>query len=116
MGFIPSAHTENIEVVAYLTLTGRERMLSKDLSDKKITTFMLGDSDSNYNVITMLDDGDVPDLTGDGLGCVKSISNMDIKHKIKAPTLIIGVPPAPPGGEEEGEHEGGGGETEEEGP
>ncbi|PCI27761.1 hypothetical protein COB55_05130 [Candidatus Wolfebacteria bacterium] len=83
MGFVPSAQTDNIEVTAYLTPLGRERMLSKDLNDKIVTKFTFGDSDTNYNIGVQLPSGDVPDLTGDNSGCVISIAEMDIRHKIK---------------------------------
>ena len=46
-------------------------------------SFSLGDSDMNYNITNPLTTGNVPGLTGDDTGCVKSIADTDIKHKIK---------------------------------
>lgn len=81
MGYILSSDT--ITLNAYLTPLGRDRILSKDLNNKVVTSFSLGDSDMNYNINDPLTTGNVPDLTGDDTGCVKSIAETDIKHKIK---------------------------------
>lgn len=81
MGYILSSDT--ITLNAYLTPLGRDRILSKDLNNKVVTSFSLGDSDMNYNIVDPLTTGNVPDLTGDNTGCVISIAETDIKHKIK---------------------------------
>jgi len=81
MGFIESGDT--ITLNAYLTPLGRNRLLSKNIQDKTIVSFSLGDSDTNYNIDNPLPTGNIPDLTGDDTGCVKSIAETDIKHKIK---------------------------------
>ena len=81
MGFIGSGST--ITLNAYLTPIGRNRILSKNKKDKEVASFSLGDSDMNYNIVDPLTTGNVPDLTGDNTGCVISIAETDIKHKIK---------------------------------
>ncbi len=81
MGFIGSGST--ITLNAYLTSLGRNRLLSKNKNDKEVVSFSLGDSDMNYNITNPLTTGNVPDLTGDDTGCVKSIAETDIKYKIK---------------------------------
>ena len=81
MGFIDSGDT--IQLVAYLTPLGRDRLISKNVQDKTVVSFSLGDSDSNYNIDNPLPTGNVPDLSGDDSGCVKSIADTDIKHKLK---------------------------------
>lgn len=81
MGFISSADT--ITLNAYLTPIGRSRLLSKNKKDKEVVSFSLGDGDANYNINNPLPTGNVPDLTGDDSGCVKSIAETDIKNKIK---------------------------------
>lgn len=81
MGFINSGNT--ITLNAYFTPLGKDRLLSKDLNNKVITSFSLGDSDMNYNINDPLTTGNIPDLTGDNTGCVISIAETDIKHKIK---------------------------------
>ncbi len=81
MGYIPSAET--VYSVAYLTDTGREYLFNKnntrfdsngdDLFE--ITKFTLSDTDTNYKTQTLLDSGDVPDVTGKSEGCLKTTAN-----------------------------------------
>lgn len=88
MGFVKSGSTINLE--AYLTVKGREKYLSSDVSSKTIKKFSLGDSDTNYLVSTntqqssvrknYLENGIIPDLTGDQNDCIKSLTD-DIKIK-----------------------------------
>jgi len=87
MSFISSATT--ITLSAYLTSKGRNFLVSGTKQDIEINQFVLGDSDTDYNLTSQttplpLTSGNVPDLTGDGVGCVKSVSDdVEIKHKIK---------------------------------
>ncbi len=81
MSFVASAST--ITLTAYLTNKGRNFLISGVKSDIEATQFILGDSDMNYNLTLLLTSGNVPDLTGDGVNCVKSVSDdVDIKYKI----------------------------------
>ncbi len=81
MGYVISGNTVN--VVAYLTQTGRSLLLKGDKSRFKVSYFALGDSDSNYFIENPLAEGYVPDVTGDNEDCVPSISlNIDIKNKV----------------------------------
>ncbi len=80
MGYISSGNTQ---VVAYLTQTGRSLLLKGDKTRFKVSYFTLGDSDVNYFIENLLDDGFIPDITGNENECVPSISlNIDIKNKI----------------------------------
>ena len=89
MGFINSGNT--ITLNAYLTPLGRDRLLSKDLNNKVVRSFSFGDSDMNYNMNDPLSTGNIPDLTGDDTGCIRSVAETDIRYKIKVfvPTYDI---------------------------
>lgn len=81
MGYVSSGNTQT--VVAYLTQTGRSLLLQGDKTRFKVAYFALGDSDVNYFIENLLDDGSVPDVTGNAGECVPSISlNIDIKNKV----------------------------------
>lgn len=81
MGFLSSGST--IEVTSYLTRRGRELYFLGDDKDVIVKGFALGDSDTNYNIASndrliedrknYLDNGLVPDMTGDYEGCVRSM-------------------------------------------
>lgn len=81
MGYIPSA--SSIYAVAYLTDTGRNYLFNKnntrfDSSGDdlfEITKFTLSDIDTNYQTTTLLSSGDVPDVTGNSEGCLKTAAN-----------------------------------------
>lgn len=81
MGYIPSADT--IYAVAYLTETGRNYLFNKnnnrfDSSGDdlfEITKFTLSDIDTNYQTISLLESGEVPDVTGKNEGCLKTTAN-----------------------------------------
>ena len=87
MSFISSATT--ITLTAYLSNKGRNFLVSGTKQDIEITKFVLGDSDTDYNLSSqstpnLLLSGEVPGVTGDNTDCVKSISNeVDIRYKIK---------------------------------
>ena len=78
-----------ITLTAYLTNKGRKFLVSGVKNDIDITKFILGDSDTNYNLTSQttpipLTSGNIPDLSGDNNGCVRSISDdVDINHKIR---------------------------------
>lgn len=86
MGFINSATTINVDV--HLTSEGRRRLLTAGAGT--FTNFGLGDSDINYKVaIPNSGTGWIPDLTGDHLECINSMSD---KISIKYPLLYGNVP------------------------
>lgn len=93
MGFITK--TSSPALVAYLTQKGRELLLNGEEEDILIKYFSIGDSDANYFVVTPLDNGYVPDLTGDNLDCVFSlVNNVGIKHSIvRNNDSVVVVPP-----------------------
>ena len=83
MGFILSSTT--LYAKAYLTDKGREYLFNKsnirfdeqgdDLFE--IKTFALGDADVNYKTTSMLQTGEVPDVSGKGDGCLKTSVNYE---------------------------------------
>lgn len=81
MGYIPSA--SSVYAVAYLTDIGRGYLFNKnnDRFDSngddlfEIKKFTLSDTDTNYKTSTLLDSGDVPDITGKSEGCLKAAVN-----------------------------------------
>lgn len=87
MGYIPSADT--VYAVAYLTDTGRNYLFNKDNTrfDSsgddlfEITKFTLSDADTNYLLdqtngsTKKLVSGDVPNVTGESEGCLKTAAN-----------------------------------------
>ena len=82
MGYIASGNT--VTVVAYLSQYGRQLLLTGDKSQFQVAYFALGDSDVNYFVTNLLDEGYVPDITGNS-DCLASISlNIDILNKINS--------------------------------
>ncbi len=99
MGFVSSGNS--ITVKAYLTQKGRELYYLGDDEDIITKYFSLGDSDANYyiaatpNITTdeanTLKTGFVPDLTGDYLGCIKSLSNgVNLKYLINVSDFPAG--------------------------
>ncbi len=81
MGFVPS--TPKITLNAYLTQVGREYLITGTTEQATIAYFGLGDSDCNY-IISQVEIGDehntltsgyVVDITGDNVGCIKSIAD-----------------------------------------
>ena len=93
MSFISSAST--ITLTAYLTNKGRNFLIDGTKKDIEITKFVLGDSDTDYNLTSqstpnLLSSGNMPDITGDNTGCVKSVSDdVDIRHKINNGNYIL---------------------------
>lgn len=87
MSFITSAST--ITLSAYLTNKGRNFLVSGVKKDIEIAYFILGDSDTNYNLTSqtteiLLTSGNVPNLSGDNTDCVRSVSDdFEIRHKIR---------------------------------
>lgn len=81
MGFIPSSST--IQLYAYFTQYGREKIANSIRNDVRVTQFSLHDDDVNYiltkeivnGTYNKLPTGFVPDLTGDIDTCIKSIAN-----------------------------------------
>lgn len=87
MGYIPSADT--VYAVAYLTDTGRNYLFNKnnnrfdsDGDDLfQVIKFTLSDIDTNYllnqtaNSTERLASGDVPNITGESEGCLKTAAN-----------------------------------------
>ncbi len=98
MGFVTSADTINIS--CYLTTLGRQYYLSGETNSFEIKYFSLDDSDVNYNASAItkingdkniLNSGEIPDLTGDKIGCINSIAaGIDLKYKIKTNVFDIG--------------------------
>lgn len=81
MGFISSGDTTILS--AYLTQRGRELLLNGTEDDIQAAFYALGDSDSNYKITNPLDQGYVPDLTGDNSDCVISLAtNISIKYPL----------------------------------
>lgn len=81
MGFIASGNT--LELTAYLTQKGRDLLLNGNEQDIIGKYFILGDSDTNYNVEVRNAEGFVPDLTGDSTDCILSLANnVGIKNPI----------------------------------
>ncbi len=82
MGFIPSSSTQSVN--AYLTQSGRKKLLYSSASESQITFFTLHDNDINYLISSKVDDitltynilknGFVPDITGDNDICIKSVA------------------------------------------
>jgi len=75
--------TPNITLTAKLTPLGRSRMMS---GTGKINSFVLGDSDANYNIPEVLTSGDIPSSAGN-IGTNSTISNsttqtINIKSKL----------------------------------
>lgn len=93
MSFIGSATT--VTLTAYLSNKGRNFLVSGEKKDTDIIYFILGDSDTNYNLTSQttakpLTSGNVPNLTGDNTDCVKSISDdFEIRHKIRIKSLKL---------------------------
>jgi len=91
MGFVPSSST--IQLYAYITQYGRERILNGIESEFTITQFSLHDDDINYQtakeIITditggttynLVSSGFIPDITGDIDTCIKSLAKgLEIK-------------------------------------
>ena len=81
MGKIVSAAT--VTATAYLTEKGRTYLFNKnnvrfdsngnDLFE--ISTFTLGDPDTNYRTEQLLQSGDIPDATGKSEGILKSVAD-----------------------------------------
>ena len=81
MGYIASGET--LQVVAYLTQTGRELLLKGNKENFKVKYFALGDSDINYFVEDRLTTGFITDLSGESSSCIKAVAtNVDIKNKV----------------------------------
>lgn len=82
MGYIGTGGTVSMSTTAYLTQRGRELLIKGD-STSKVAYFALGDSDANYHILNVLDVGYVPDITGNNVDCINTITNnIDIKYKI----------------------------------
>jgi hypothetical protein len=98
MGFIESGTT--IEVKSFLTRRGRELYFLGDDKDIIVTGFSLGDSDTNYVIASndrlledrknYLDNGTVPDITGDYEGCISSMVGQ-IKYLLNKSTTPKGT-------------------------
>ncbi len=81
MGFVLSS--PKIILNVYYTQVGREYLIKGTTEQSTINYFSLGDSDCNYNIsqIEILDShnilpiGFVPNLTGDHIGCIKSVAD-----------------------------------------
>jgi hypothetical protein len=82
MGYVPSAAT--VTATAYLTELGRQYLFNKgnirfvggvDLF--QVTQFGMGDPDVNYNTGTLLSTGEIPDITGETEGCLKTAANVE---------------------------------------
>lgn len=92
MGLIESAST--VYAKAYLTELGRKYLFNEDGSRIqningvdidlfKITKFSLGDPDVNYRINNLLESGDVPDLSGEGVASdcsVKGAKGRDLNN------------------------------------
>jgi hypothetical protein len=86
MGFLPSSST--IQLYAYFTQYGRERILNGIESEFTITQFSLHDDDINYKIAAkeigtnitggtiynLVSSGFIPDITGDNDTCIKSLA------------------------------------------
>jgi hypothetical protein len=86
MGFLPSSST--IQLYAYITQYGREKILNGDEYEFKITHFSLHDDDINYRIAAkkigtditggtiynLVSSGFIPDITGDIDTCIKSLA------------------------------------------
>jgi hypothetical protein len=82
MGFAPSSSTQTVN--AYLTQSGRQKLLYSSATASQIKFFSLHDNDINYQIAATKDDitleynvlknGFVPDATGDNDNCIKSIA------------------------------------------
>ena len=82
MGFTPSSSTQSVN--AYLTQSGRKKLLYSSASESQITFFSLHDNDVNYLISSKVDNitltynilknGFIPDLTGDNDICIKSVA------------------------------------------
>ena len=82
MGFIATG--DSTQLTAYLTQRGRELLLNGVEDDIAISSFALGDSDTNYKITNTLTQGFVPDLSGDDTDCVISLANnVGIKYALQ---------------------------------
>ncbi len=81
MGKIISANT--IYATAYLTDRGRQYLFNQgnirfDAQGRdllKFEYFTLSDADTNYNISTRLESGDIPDISGKSEDCIKASAN-----------------------------------------
>jgi hypothetical protein len=115
MGFTPSSSTQTVN--AYLTQSGRRKLLYSSSTESQIKFFSLHDNDVNYQIAKTIDDitltynvltnGFLPDVTGDNDNCIKSISlasNVDNNsYLIYGGELVVltsttATPPTGPGG------------------
>lgn len=100
MGFV--SETDKAELTAFYTQIGRKFILEGTESDKKVVYFSLSDSDTNYTVSVnerintdeknSLDNGFVPDLTGNYDSCIQTVSDgTDSKSFVfyKKPTSYV---------------------------
>lgn len=100
MGFV--SESNSAELTAFYTQIGRKYILDGSESDKKVVYFSLSDSDTNYTVASndrvntseknYLDNGLVPDLSGNYDSCIKTVTDgTDTKSLIfyKKPTTYI---------------------------
>jgi hypothetical protein len=82
MGFVPSSST--IQLYAYFTQYAREKIFNGDEKTFTATFFTLHDDDVNYILSSkptittpynILPSGFIPDITGDGNTCIKSLAS-----------------------------------------
>ena len=78
MGFINSATTINIK--GKLTPTGRQKLANG--TSGLVSSFILGDSDANYNVYEGLSYGQIPDFSGDNFGL--SLNNGGLGYQFRS--------------------------------
>jgi hypothetical protein len=92
MGYIPSSTTQTLQ--AYLTQQGRYNLLFKNAADFQVKYFSLHDNDVNYIIaaesvnldFNKLPNGFVPDITGDGNDCIRSVAQA---HIVDANSIIL---------------------------
>lgn len=107
MGYVLTSPTQTL--YAYLTQKGRNNLLFEDSYNFKIAYFSLHDDDVNYKITSnlvnseynKLPEGFVPDVTGDGDVCIRSVAEANTVNTENY--LIFGgefieapAPPLPP--------------------
>lgn len=86
MAYTLSGNTIN-DITVYLTQLGKERLLTG--TNFTIKRFGLGDSDTNYLDSIIIPMGLVPDICGDNLGCINSLSSgSNIKNFIEKDKIL----------------------------
>lgn len=105
MGYIAGGGS-NLKV--YLTQKGREYLLTGNEEDIIVKHFALGDSDTNYLTSNRDGNGLVPDVTGDNLDCIHSVTgNVGVRYFLDSGVVVntgttlpsggtITPPPTPP--------------------